>query len=129
MAEMWSWLYTDELGTRRVYPSKLSVEDAKRLKDATPIEGTLEVSHEVGSISDARAGNGAAVDNVADLLTAINRAMFIVSCLRQLSKNTEPGIATLLAERSNELAGARMHLARLRARLLGSEQKPNQPLP
>lgn len=49
MAEMWSWLYTDELGTRRVYPSKLSVEDAKRLKDATPIEGTLEVSHEVGS--------------------------------------------------------------------------------
>lgn len=124
MTEVWSWLYTDQFGTRRIYPSKLSVEDAKRLRDATPIEGTLEVSHELGSTSDAQASNGAAVENVAHLLTAINRAIFIVSCLRSMSKNTEPGIATLLAELSNELAGARMHLAMLRARLVGSERKP-----
>ena len=124
MVELWSWLYTDELGKRRIYPSKLSLEDAKRLRDATPVQGTLEVSHERGSASDVRTSNEAAPEHVAHLLTAINRAILIVSCLRRMSKNTEPEIGTLLAEISNELAGARMHLAMIRASIVGSEQKP-----
>jgi hypothetical protein len=123
MVELWSWLYTDELGTRRIYPSKLSVEDAKRLRDATPIQGTLDPSNERGSTSDARGSNVAAPENVAELLTAINRAIFIVNCLRRMSKNTDPETRTLLAELSNELAGARMHLAMLRTSIVGSEQK------
>jgi hypothetical protein len=70
------------------------------------------------------ASNEAAPDNLAHLLTAINRAILIVSCLRRMSKDSEPEIRTLLAELSNELAGARMHLAMLRASIVGSEQKP-----
>jgi hypothetical protein len=54
MVELWSWLYTDELGKRRIHPSKLSLDDAKRLRDATPIQGTLEVSDERGSTSDGK---------------------------------------------------------------------------
>jgi hypothetical protein len=35
MDELWTWLYTDELGKRRIYPGRLSEDEAKRLKDAT----------------------------------------------------------------------------------------------
>lgn len=120
MDELWTWLYTDELGKRRIYPGKLSEEDAKRLKDATRLEGTLEVGQPPGSASEA--GKKAAVGS-ADLLTVINRAILIVSRLRDMSKKAEPDVKTLLGELSNELAEARMHLAVLRARLAELEER------
>ena len=121
MDELWTWLYTDELGKRRIYPGKLSEEDAKRLKDATRLEGTLEVGQPPGSASEA--GKKAAVEGPADLLTVINRAILIVSRLRDMSKKAEPDVKTLLGELSNELAEARMHLALLRARLAELEER------
>ena len=123
MPELWSWLYTDGSGKRRIYPSKLSVEDGKRLKEATPINGTLEVSDELVSTSGARGIDGPAMQNVADLMTGLERAILIVTCLRPVAKNAGPEMRTLLAELSNELAGARMHLARLRAILVGLDEK------
>ena len=123
MVEFWTWLYTDELGRRRIYPDKISAEDAKQLKDATCVEGSLEVRHPPGSTSDSRASEGAAVERPADLLTVINRAILVVSRLREISKNSEPDVRTLLAELSNELAGARMHLAMLKARFAELEER------
>jgi hypothetical protein len=123
MDELWTWLYTDELGKRRIYPGKLSDEEAKRLKDATRLEGTLEGGQPPGSDSEVPAGKKAAVEGPADLLTVINRAILIVSRLRDMSRKGEPDVKTLLAELSNELAEARMHLALLRARLAELEKR------
>lgn len=120
MDKLWTWLYTDELGKRRIYPGKLSEEEAKRLKDATRLEGTLE-GQPPGSAGEA--GKKAAVEGPADLLTVINRAILIVSRLRDLSKKAEPDVKTLLGELSNGLAEARMHLALLRARLAELEER------
>jgi hypothetical protein len=53
----------------------------------------------------------------------INRAILIVSRLRDMTKKGEPDVKTLLAELSNELAEARMHLALLRARLAELEER------
>jgi hypothetical protein len=121
MDELWTWLYTDELGKRRIYPGKLSEEEAKRLKDATRLEATPEVGQPPGAASEA--GKKAAVESPADLLTVINRAILIVSRLRDMSKKAEPDVKTLLGELSNELAEARMHLALLRARLAELEER------
>jgi hypothetical protein len=63
------------------------------------------------------------MESVSHLLTVINRAILIVSCSRAASKNMEPEIRTLLAELSNELADARMHLAMLKARLAELEER------
>ena len=126
MDELWTWLYTDELGKRRIYPGKLSDEEAKRLKDATRLEGTLEGGQPPGSDSEVPAGKKAAVEGPADLLTVINRAILIVSRLRDMSRKGEPDVKTLLAELSNELAEARMHLALLRARLAELEKRIGQ---
>ena len=123
MDELWTWLYTDELGKRRIYPGKLSDEEAKRLKDATRLESTLEGGQPPGSDSEVPAGKKAAVEGPADLLTVINRAILIVSRLRDMSRKGEPDVKTLLAELSNELAEARMHLALLRARLAELEKR------
>jgi hypothetical protein len=123
MDELWTWLYTDELGKRRIYPGKLSEEEAKRLKDATRLEGTLEGGQLAGSDSEVPAGKKPAVEGPADLLTVINRAILIVSRLRDMSRKGEPDVKTLLAELSNELAEARMHLALLRARLAELEKR------
>ena len=123
MDELWTWLYTDELGKRRIYPGKLSEEEASRLKDATRLEGTLEGGQPPGSGSEVPAGKKAAVEGPADLLTVINRAILIVSRLRDMSRKGEPDVKTLLAELSNELAEARMHLALLRARLAELEER------
>jgi hypothetical protein len=109
------------LGKRRIYPGKLSEEEAKRLKDATRLEATPEVGQPPGAASEA--GKKAAVESPADLLTVINRAILIVSRLRDMSKRAEPDVKTLLGELSNELAEARMHLALLRARLAELEER------
>jgi len=43
---LWQWRYTDEFGKRRVYPCRLTEEDAKqRLRDAERVEGSLEIRH------------------------------------------------------------------------------------
>jgi hypothetical protein len=49
---LWQWRYTDDFGKRRVFPCRLSEEDAKHLKDAERIEGSLEIRRELGSTSD-----------------------------------------------------------------------------
>lgn len=95
-----------------MYPDKLSAEDAKHPKDAERVEGSR----------DLRPSQAAAMESVSHLLTAINRAILIVSCLRPISKNSEPEIRTLLAELSDELADARMQLAMLKARLAELEE-------
>jgi hypothetical protein len=123
MDELWTWLYTDELGKRRIYPGRLSEDEAKRLKDATRLEGSLQVGSPPGSASDLQASKGAAAESPPDLLTVINRAILIVSRLRDMTKKGEPDVKTLLAELSNELAEARMHLALLRARLAELEER------
>jgi hypothetical protein len=117
MVELWSWLYTDEAGTRRVYPTKLSAEAAKQLKDAARIEGTLEAKDPLSSTVSVRASKESTLESPADLLTVINRASLIASRLRELSKNSEPESRTLLAELSNELVNARINLAMLKVRL------------
>lgn len=117
MVELWSWLYTDETGTRRIYPTKLSAEAAKQLKDATRVEGTLEMKDPLSSTIGIRASKESTVENPADLLTVINRASLIASRLRELSKNSEPEVRTLLAELSTELVNARINLAMLKVRL------------
>lgn len=52
MAERWRWRYTDEFGKRRETRWHMSAEEAKRYKDAEPIEGTREERHPLGSTSD-----------------------------------------------------------------------------
>jgi hypothetical protein len=79
MVELWSWLYTDEAGTRRVYPTKLSAEAAKQLKDAARIEGTHEVKDSLFSTISVRASKESTVGEPGDLLTVINRASLITS--------------------------------------------------
>ena len=72
------------------------------------------------------------MESLSHLLTVINRAILIVSCLRSASKNIkpekniEPEIRTLLAELSNELADARLHLTMLKARLAEVEERTGQ---
>ena len=117
MVELWSWLYTDETGTRRIYPTKLSEEAAKQLKDVTRVEGTLEIKDPLSSTISIRAGKESTVENPADLLTVINRASLIASRLRELSKNSEPEVRTLLTELASELVNARINLAMLKVRL------------
>jgi hypothetical protein len=50
--ELWQWRYTDDFGKRRVFPCRLSVEDAKHLRDAERIEGSLEIRKPLSSTSD-----------------------------------------------------------------------------
>lgn len=51
---LWQWRYTDEFGKRRVVPCRLTAEDAKHLKNAARVEGSLEIRHNPGSTSDFR---------------------------------------------------------------------------
>jgi hypothetical protein len=46
------WHYTDDFGRRRIFPCRLIVEDAKRLRDAERVEGSLEIRKPMGSTSD-----------------------------------------------------------------------------
>jgi hypothetical protein len=48
---LWQWRYTDEFGKRRVFPCRLTAEDAKRLKDAERVEGSLEICRPIGQTS------------------------------------------------------------------------------
>jgi hypothetical protein len=50
--DLWEWRYTDDFGKRRIFPCWLSEEDAKRLRDAERIEGSLERRKPLGSTSD-----------------------------------------------------------------------------
>lgn len=52
MIELWSWRYTDRFGKRMVFPCKLTPEDAKNLRDAERVEGSLEIRKPLGSTSD-----------------------------------------------------------------------------
>jgi hypothetical protein len=45
------WRYTDGFGKRRIFPCRLSVEDAKRLQGAERVEGSLETRSSLGSTS------------------------------------------------------------------------------
>jgi hypothetical protein len=47
---LWQWRYTDEFGKRRVFPCRLSEEDARHLKDTERVEGSLEIRRRVRSI-------------------------------------------------------------------------------
>jgi hypothetical protein len=47
----WQWRYTDEFAKRRIFPCRLSEQDAKRLKDAERVEGSLEIRKPLGSTS------------------------------------------------------------------------------
>jgi len=50
---LWRWRFTDEFGKRRVYPCRLTEEDAKqRLRDAERVEGSLETRQPTGSTGD-----------------------------------------------------------------------------
>jgi hypothetical protein len=50
--KLWSWRYTDDFGKRRIFPCRLSEEDAKRHKNAQHVEGYLEIRKPLGSTSD-----------------------------------------------------------------------------
>ena len=52
MLELWKWQYTDENGKRRIFPCRLTEEDAKRLEHAERLEGSLEIRQPLGSTSD-----------------------------------------------------------------------------
>jgi hypothetical protein len=49
---LWQWPYTDQFGKRRVYPCRLTEEDAKHLRDAERVAGSLEVRRSIGQTSD-----------------------------------------------------------------------------
>jgi hypothetical protein len=49
---LWLWQYTDEFEKRRVFPWRLTAEDAKRHKDAQRIDGRPEIRQGLGSTSD-----------------------------------------------------------------------------
>ena len=49
---LWQWRYTDQFGKRRVFPCRLSEVDAKHLRGAERVEGSLEVRKQLGSTSD-----------------------------------------------------------------------------
>lgn len=49
---LWLWEYTDELGKRRRSTWLMTEESAKSYRDATKVEGTLEVRRPLGSTSD-----------------------------------------------------------------------------
>jgi hypothetical protein len=50
--QLWKWWYTDQFRKRRVFPCRLTAEDAKHYKDAERIKGTLEIREKLGSTSD-----------------------------------------------------------------------------
>ena len=53
--KLWQWRYTDQFGKRRVFPCRLTEQDAlhlHKLRDAERIEGTLEVRQPLGLTSD-----------------------------------------------------------------------------
>lgn len=50
---LWQWRYTDDFGKRRIFPCRLTDEDAKRLRNAERVEGSLEIRTRLeGSTSD-----------------------------------------------------------------------------
>jgi hypothetical protein len=40
---LWQWRYTDQFGKRRIFPCRLTEEDAKHYRDAERVEGSLEI--------------------------------------------------------------------------------------
>jgi hypothetical protein len=40
---LWQWRYTDQFGKRRIFPCRLSVEDAKRLHNAERVLQVLRL--------------------------------------------------------------------------------------
>jgi hypothetical protein len=49
---LWQWRYTDDFGKRRVRPSKLSFEDAKRWPDAERVDGSLDIRTRIRQTSN-----------------------------------------------------------------------------
>ena len=50
--QLWQWRYTDDFGKRRVFPCRLTDEDAKHLRDAERVEGSLEIRRPTSSTGD-----------------------------------------------------------------------------
>ena len=40
---LWEWRYTDDFGKRRIFPCRLTEEDARRLRNPEKVEGSLEI--------------------------------------------------------------------------------------
>lgn len=50
--QLWQWRYTDDFGKRRIFPCRLSEADAKTLRDAEKVPGSLETRVPAGHTSD-----------------------------------------------------------------------------